>query len=255
MKSEKNGSEVAIKTSPLTLIEMAIEKGASIENLEKLMALQERWESNQAKKTFLIAMSEFQSRCPVMQKGKTVNFKNSTGSITTYKYATLGSITETISSLLKDCGLSYRWETKEGEKGITITCTVSHIDGHSETNSMTAAMDDSGRKNKIQQQGSTMSYLQRYTLIGALGISTADGDNDGQRAAAPKPKKENSAKLMEEAKQEVGKFEDAEKMNKEAMPLLQGYRARGLNDKHKAELTDLITRKYQSLILEENEAV
>ena len=45
---------------------------------------------------------------------------------------------------------------------------------------MESGLDTSGAKNDIQQKGSTQTYLQRYTLIGALGLTTADEDNDGK---------------------------------------------------------------------------
>jgi len=160
---------------PSRLLEMAIEKDADIEKLEKLMDLQERWEAKEAKKAFLIAMSKFQDECPELKKDKTVSFNQ-----TSYSYVPLGSIRNQIKDSLKACGLSYRWETDEKDGKIEITCVVSHIDGHSERNSMQAEKDASGSKNVIQQRGSTMTYLQRYTLIGALGISTADQDNDSK---------------------------------------------------------------------------
>ena len=46
---------------------------------------------------------------------------------------------------------------------------------------MSAPADSSGSKNPVQQIGSTMTYLQRYTLIGALGLTTADKDDDGRQ--------------------------------------------------------------------------
>ena len=61
---------------------------------------------------------------------------------------------------------------------------------------MTADKDTSGNKNSIQSIGSTRTYLQRYTLIGALGLSTAEDDTDGHGAASkkeaiPEPKAKN----------------------------------------------------------------
>jgi hypothetical protein len=35
-------------------------------------------------------------------------------------------------------------------------------------------------KNPIQARGSAIDYMKRYTLIGALGITTADTDIDGR---------------------------------------------------------------------------
>lgn len=44
---------------------------------------------------------------------------------------------------------------------------------------MRAPSDLSGNKNAIQAIGSTTTYLMRYTLIAAFGLTTADEDNDG----------------------------------------------------------------------------
>jgi uncharacterized protein (DUF3820 family) len=51
--------------------------------------------------------------------------------------------------------------------------------GHSESTTLSAAKDGSGNKNDIQARGSAATYLQRYTLIGALGLTTANEDVDG----------------------------------------------------------------------------
>src|SRR5690606_13579685 len=50
---------------------------------------------------------------------------------------------------------------------------------HSEENSLAGPADNSGSKNAIQAIGSTLTYLQRYTLIQALGLAAAD-DDDGR---------------------------------------------------------------------------
>ena len=72
------------------------------------------------------------------------------------------------------------FEFFEPGKKLKTTCYISHIDGHTEKTSMESGLDTSGAKNDIQQKGSTQTYLQRYTLIGALGLTTADEDNDGK---------------------------------------------------------------------------
>ena len=54
-----------------------------------------------------------------------------------------------------------------------MTCVLSHRDGHFEETTLTAGRDDSGKKNAIQQVGSTITYLQRYTLKAALGLAAA----------------------------------------------------------------------------------
>lgn len=175
--------------TPAAILQMAVEKGVDINQLKELMDLQERWEKKEAKKAFLDALSRFQSIVPVLKKNKTATINSQRGSFN-YKYADLGSITSAIKKTLLDCGLSYRWEFSEQGEKMRVTCFVSHKDGHTESTSMEAGKDDSGAKNMIQQKGSTHTYLQRYTLIGALGLSTADEDNDGRSSISQKKKDE-----------------------------------------------------------------
>jgi len=166
-------------TTPTTLIEKAIEKGVDFTQLKELMDLQERWEKKEAKKLFLVAMSNFQTNVPVIKKNKTAKINSSKGFFC-YKYADLGQITQSIKKTLNECGLSYRWEFEEAGGKLKCTCLISHSGGHTETTIMEGGKDDSGAKNSIQQSGSTQTYLQRYTLIGALGLSSAEEDNDGK---------------------------------------------------------------------------
>lgn len=252
-------TKAVVKTDnllPTNLIEIALKHNAPIEQLEKLLALQERFEDRQAVKSFLIAKSEFQSRCPVLKKSKKVGFTSKkTGSTVSYSFTPLGEIAYQIKDVLKDCGLSYRWETKDDNGKISITCIVSHIDGHSESNSMSANKDDTGMKNQIQQIGSTMTYLQRYTLIGALGISTADSDMDAQQ---PKEKdvklsKEASSDLLSKAKIVIDEYARLDDLQKDGRAILQQQVKAGLNTVDAKELEAHITMKYEQLKTPQNE--
>jgi len=190
--------------TPATLLQMAIEKGVDINQLEKLMELQERWEKKEARKSFFDALSKFQTLVPVLKKTKTAKINSQKGFFQ-YKYADLGGITQGIKQPLNECGLSYRWEFQDSNGKMKVTCFISHRDGHTETTSMEAGKDDSGAKNAIQQQGSTQTYLQRYTLIGALGLSTADEDNDGKISPKQEEQKEQTREeILEQWQQVVG---------------------------------------------------
>jgi hypothetical protein len=174
------GSELQTQNNtPANLIEIAVQKGADMAQLQALMDLQERWEKKEARKAFFDALSRFQTMVPELKKTKTAKINSQKGNYS-YKYADLGSITGAIKHSLNECGLSYRWEFEEKGDKMKVTCYISHRDGHTETTFMEAGRDTSGYKNDIQQKGSTQTYLQRYTLIGGLGLSTADEDNDGK---------------------------------------------------------------------------
>ncbi|MEE9223073.1 MAG: ERF family protein [Nitrosomonadaceae bacterium] len=165
----------------MNLIQMAIQKGSGVADLEKIMDLQERWENNNARKSFYAALSNFQSQIPVITKNGFASFPHKSGNgRTEYSYAKLEDITEAIKPFLVENGLSYRYEQTSGEKQlITVACIVTHADGHSERTEMSAYGDQTGSKNNIQQMASTVSYLRRYTLTGALGITVSEEDNDG----------------------------------------------------------------------------
>jgi len=168
--------ETALQVStPASLISQAIEKGLDVNSLEKLLELQQRWDADKARKSFFAAFTNFQANCPDLRKTKQVSFNQ-----TSYHYAPLADITRQIGKALKDNELSYRWEIKDTEKEINVTCLISHIDGHTERTTMSAQADTSGAKTAIQARASTVTYMQRYTLIGALGLSTADSDIDGR---------------------------------------------------------------------------
>ena len=166
---------------PANLLRLAVEQGADIEKLEKLMDLQERWDAKESKKAFLSAMAKFQNEAPVLLKKTGVDYTSQKSGIRVrYNFADLGQISQQIKKPLFDSGLSYRFEIQEDNNQIKVKCIASHIDGHSESTSMSAPADTSGGKNIIQAHGSTLTYMERYTLLGVLGIVTADEDNDAE---------------------------------------------------------------------------
>jgi hypothetical protein len=163
----------------MRLIEMVIEKGGDIVQLEKLMDLQERYEANQAKKDFNLAMSEFQSLLPVIENHGVVDYTSSKGR-TYYTYAKVEDIAAAIKPALKASGLSYRFTQEQQAEVITVTCIVTHRSGHSETSKLTSGRDTSGGKDALKGIASTLSYLYRYLLKGSLGIITGGEDVEGE---------------------------------------------------------------------------
>lgn len=169
--------------TPMTMIDRALASNATPDTLERLLALQERWEANEARKAFDNAMAAAKAEIPVIVKNRKVAYENRDGkSETSYRHEDLGEIARTVDPILAKHGLSYRYQTvSETNQPVSVTCIVAHRDGHSERNTLTAGKDDSGKKNSIQAIGSTITYLQRYTLKAALGLAAA-ADDDGAKA-------------------------------------------------------------------------
>ena len=215
---------VAPPTSgPLQLLEIAVESGADVDKLEKLMDMKERYDAQQARSTFFDAFSEFQSNCPPI--AKTARGHNT-------KYTPLPAIAQAVAPWLHKVGLSYRFEQEQTESALTVTCVVTHRDGHSERTSLSAPADTSGSKNAIQSIGSTMTYLQRYTLIMALGITTADADDDGNAASGPKTVSEAQAAEIRRLLKKAGTTEAEALKGKgiESVEEIQADRAKTLID-------------------------
>lgn len=169
----------AVSATPAQLLAIAVQQGADLDRLEKLMALQERWEANEARKAFTAAMTGFKAEPVTIEKRKNVSFTTRDGETTSYNHAELSDVTDAIGPALARHDLSYRWDVHQEGGTITVECILTHIAGHSERVTMSAPPDGSGKKNAIQQVASTTTYLQRYTLLAITGMSTKGMDDDG----------------------------------------------------------------------------
>lgn len=168
--AEREPANTAI--TPMEMLNNAVQSGASIDTLEKLMNLQERWEKNQARKAFDQAIAAAKAEIPVIQKNaKGHNDK---------RYANFAAIASVVDPIISKHGLSYRFRTQQDDR-IHVTCILSHEAGHSEETTLSGPSDTSGSKNAIQAIGSTLQYLQRYSLNQMLGLATGE-DDDGRKA-------------------------------------------------------------------------
>lgn len=165
-------------STPNAVILKAMDKGYSPELIEKMMNLAQRNQENMAKQAYVSAMANFKKNPPKIEKDRHVQYDTQKGKVD-YRHASLANVTEKISSALGENGLSASWITDQQNGNIKVTCTITHELGHSESTSLSGAADLSGSKNAIQAIGSTISYLQRYTLLALTGLATHDMDDDG----------------------------------------------------------------------------
>ncbi len=176
--AEKNKVLPVMAQPHMRLIQMAVESGADIIYVEKLMDLHERHEANQARKDYNGAMSKFQGLLPVIEKNGIVDYTSSKGR-TFYDYAKLEDIAKGIRPALKETGISYRFTQSQDNGWITVVCIVTHVSGHFELSQLTSQPDVSGGKDPLKAIASAISYLRRYTLTGSLGIVVGGEDDDG----------------------------------------------------------------------------
>ena len=167
-------------SSPMEIISRAIANGAGEKELaiiERMFEFDIKVKEQSAKEAYNAAMAEWKANAPHILKDKEVSYSTSKGQ-TAYKHATLGNVADTINASMSPFGLHASWRTDQPNGKITVTCTVSHKLGHSESTQLTAESDNSGSKNAIQALGSTITYLERYTLLALTGLATHE-DDDG----------------------------------------------------------------------------
>lgn len=213
--------------NPMTLIDRAIAGGAGIETIEKLMGLQERWEANQARRDFNEAVAAAKASIkPVTRNKEGHNSK---------RYADFAAIARDVDPILAEHGLSYRFRSEQGER-ISVTCILSHRAGHQEQTTLTGPADTSGSKNAIQAIGSTLTYLQRYSLVQMLGLAATDDDDgrgSGMGEAITPQQVETLQAAINEADADIGAFRKFFKI--ETLPELPAARY--------AEAVDMLARK------------
>lgn len=201
-----NAMDVEAAVMDSAIASAAANPNVDVDKFERLMALKERTDQRNAMRAFNAAIAAARGEFPVIFKNRTVDFTSPKGR-TNYRYEDLAEIARTIDPILAKHGLSYRFRTKQDGGRLSVTCILSHIDGHSEENTLHAPIDESGNKNSIQGIGSTAAYLQRYTLKLGVGVA-ASTDDDGRKAgeqSAPAHTVETLQKLLTETRTEPGR--------------------------------------------------
>jgi len=215
----ENKMTTSEQNSLATIIQLAVEKG-DLEKVDKLLALKERHDANEARKAYHEAMAKFKADPPKIDKDKKVGYKTNAGQVG-YSHASLANVTEKINSALSKHGLSASWTTQQNG-GIFVTCKITHIKGHSEETTLSAQADSSGSKNSIQAIGSTITYLERYTLLALTGLATHEQDDDGKNGGIEYISKEEGNTILDmvaDCGADIGKFLSYMKVEKlEEMP-------------------------------------
>lgn len=166
--------------SPMGMMLAAVQQGATLEQVEKMMDLQERWAKAEAKKAYDEAFANFKAEAVKIIKGKDVT----DGPLKGKAYAELHDVVNAVTPALSKHGLSSSWKlTRDDRDWMEVTCYLRHVGGHEESVSMGGPPDNGGAKNAIQARASTKTYLERYTLKAITGLSEQKDDNDGNGAA------------------------------------------------------------------------
>jgi len=190
------------KEVDVNVIMSALEKGADISLIEKLIDLKMKVDQQKAEVEIRKAIANFQGEMPIVAKTKVVH--NRDGSLR-YKYAPIDEIVKISAPILAKHGLSVTIDTQFNEHNVVVTAIVQHIHGGERKSSFIIPIMKSDYMNDAQAVASALTYAKRYAYCNVLGIMTGDEDDDAQAVSKEV-----------ETKQEVKK----EKKKGEIIPVL-----------------------------------
>lgn len=153
------------------------------------------------------ALIEFQFNCPSIEKDQEVTVKTRTGHQYTFRFSSYGEVRKTIKPHMYAAKLGYTFTTEDNK----FICRLLHESGDSHDTSVEMPR----LKESMQENGSTLSFLKRYTLCLATGVDS-ESDDDANFAEGNKaefknqsPKKISSPDYIKEKKPTVTQKVDA----------------------------------------------
>lgn len=162
----------------MMLVRMAAERGASMEELDRYIAMTERYDAIERAKAFT------QAKVALMAEGVTLT-KDQRNEDFGNAYISLGKLVSTMAPLLSKNGLTADWKIDQSEgTHITVTCVLSHVFGHTDRVALTVPRDADDRKNELQAIKSSLTYARSMTYEAVCGLAATDAsaDDDGNGA-------------------------------------------------------------------------
>jgi hypothetical protein len=207
---EVGAAPLASAAAVLALIEkLALDPGADVAKLERLIAMYERLKVKEAELAFNAAKGRILNKLALVRivKNRSVaceieDGNPQGGSYKAFKYAPLEEIDKHLRPLLveEEMDLSYSDQPEAGD-GILIRGRLKHLpSGHFEDSFMPAPPDTSGGKSIVQGVGSTNSYLRRYIACNIFNIVVAGDDDDGTGGTLDEVQTQTIVDLVKKAK-------------------------------------------------------
>lgn len=175
--------------SALSLFErLAVDPNASVEKIERLMALWERAEARKAEQAFNAAMTAAQAEMrPIAADAYNPQTKSKYAS-----YAVLDAVLRPIYTK-HGFGLSFNTGTAS-DLEVCVLCDVTHAGGHSKPYRLDMPADGKGAKGGdvmtlTHATGAALTYGMRYLLKMIFNVAIGEDDKDGNGPKGkPQPK-------------------------------------------------------------------
>lgn len=169
--------------SPLGIVaRAAADPSVDADKMERLYALMERQQQQQAEVAFNDAMSSAQGKMGRISA-------DATNPQTRSKYATYGKLDCALRPIYSSHGFSLSFDSADSNKDdhARFLCYCSHSAGHTRTYRIDMPVDGKGAKGndvmtKTHAVGSGASYSMRYLLKMIFNVAVGEDDDDGNAA-------------------------------------------------------------------------
>jgi hypothetical protein len=112
--------------TPGALIKVALEHGASIEQMRALLELKREMERDEARRAFTAAIAAFKRAPPQLIRDELIAM----GPLKGKRFTSLGTIVAAATPALAAHGLSADWEIEQANGQIRVTSVLTHVLGH-----------------------------------------------------------------------------------------------------------------------------
>lgn len=179
--------------SPLGIVARAAsDPNVDADKMERLYALMERQQAQQAEVAFNDAMSAAQGKMGRISA-------DATNPQTRSKYATYGKLDKALRPIYSQHGFSLSFDSTDSPKEdhARFLCYCSHAAGHTRTYRIDIPVDGKGAKGndvmtKTHAVGSGASYGMRYLLKMIFNVAVGEDDDDGNGANGKPPSEEET---------------------------------------------------------------
>lgn len=193
---------VATTVTPADLLRIAMERDdKDLDRLERLMAMQERYEQAQerdrkrlAEAAFWRDFAGFKGENVIIPKAKLVD----RGRAGSFMQAEFDDVCRRLAPALSTHGFGFRHDMKFGPKPwptpenpdnvlpwVWVTCFLSHREGHIERLDLDGPADDQSANTMVQNMQSTASFLKRQSLLAITGTATGGEDDESRMRGRP----------------------------------------------------------------------
>ena len=170
----------ALPTGAVDLTLTLLKNGATPELITATLAQHAREAQDKREQAYRAAFLAFQAKG--VDIIKTASYTNAAGE--EIWYTPLPQLIEALSPALNGAGLAHRFIPGQPAADlITITCRLTHVDGHFEEATLSGPPNESPDMTRSQAITATVTLLQRATLKAVCGVAEKHDDLDGRRTA------------------------------------------------------------------------